>query len=186
MGLFGLSLLPDVTDLFGGGSMFKGGIFGGTPTSKANWIKEGYAPAFGEIRGGTAAASDLLRRGYEAQFRGAAEGAVGGFDEMSSRIGAEGASNGLSPDVLQRLLYSSGMDLQSHLGELRGASEFGLDTDLAELLKGTGTELAGLTRDQLATMANYMAALKGAKATERAGLFGGVGGLIGGIVGGAG
>ena len=189
MGLLGYSPFPDITDLFGGG----GGPFSGLSLGldnpfkspgpgEANWIKGLLAPAYGDVRQGTADASSQLRQAYEGQFRARLGGLTSGFGEQASRLGAQTASQGLSPDVIQRMLIAPGAQLQGEAGTIAGETQYGLHSDLARFLKGTGTELAGLHTNEAAIMANYMAALKGAKAAENAGLLSGLGGLLGGIL----
>lgn len=163
-------------DSYSGSGLYRAGpLFGGG--GMGNQIANARTSMRDEALRGTQSASDLLRSGYESQFRARAQGAVGGFGEMSSRLGAQGAQQGLSPDVLQRLLYAPGMDLQSQLGAMKGEGESELDMQLAELMKGTSSELMGIDRDSLSMFLNKEAAKRARKDAQNAGWVAGFGTL---------
>lgn len=166
-----------------GSSLGIGGAGGHGTSGGINTLKALMDPAFSDVLGGTKSAEEQLRSAYEGQFRQRVGGLVGGYQDQASHLGAQGASQGLSGDVVQRMLTGQGAQLQSQIGQARGESQFGLGTDLAQLLKGTGSEMAGLHMNEAAVLANYMAALKGAKATQQAGLVSGIGGGLGSLLG---
>lgn len=143
----------------------------------------GFGRARDEIKTGSLLASDYLRQGYENLYNQRAQGLIGGFNESSSRMGAQAAAQGLSPDVLQRLMLAPGQQLQAQLGELGGEVGSGLSFDLARLLKGTGTELAGLTQSHLSAFINKEVAKRAARKRMQAGILSGLGGLLGAGIG---
>ena len=147
-------------------------------------IERAFDQARGEIQGGTSTAADFLRSGYESLFNQRAQGLVGGFGEASSRMGAQAAGQGISPDVLSRMLFAPGMELQGQLGSLLGESESGLDFDLAKLFKGTSSEMAGLTEEEMALFVNKEIAKRAAKSGKQAGMISGLGSMAGGALGG--
>lgn len=146
-------------------------------------LRHGYGVARGTVLEGTSLASDYLRQGYENLFNARSQGMIGAFDEANSRYGAQAASQGLSPDVLQRLMYSPGMELQTGLGAARGEAQSGLAFDLAKLYKGTAGELAGLDEAQVAAWVNKEAAKRAARAARNAGLVSAFGSILGSIPG---
>src|SRR5262245_56140709 len=156
-------------------------LFGGGGVG--NRIGNAFDDIFSTVRGGTAQAADYLRQGYENLFQSRAQGMIGGFGEARSRMGAQAANQGLSPDVLQRLLFAPEMELQSSLGSAAGEAGSGLAFDLAKLMKGTSSEIAGLTRDELSLWVNKELAKGAAKAGRRAGTVSGVGSLLGSAIG---
>lgn len=158
------------TPLFGGGGI-------------GNRIGNAFEDIFSTVRGGTATAADYLQQGYENLFQQRAQGMIGGFGEAQSRMGAQAASQGLSPDVLQRLMFAPGQVLQANLGALSGESGAGLAFDLAKLMKGTSSEIAGLTEDELSLWVQKEMAKRAAKAGRNAGIMSGIGSLAGAAIG---
>jgi hypothetical protein len=148
-------------------------------------IGQGFDPAYGYVRGGSGAAAGLLRQGYEDAFRARAAGYTGAVGQQENDLGVQATTQGLAPDVAARMLsqYKSG-GLQTLAGY---RADYGsqLGTGLSELSKGTGTELAGLSANEAAVRANYMAAIKGAQMTSHAastaGALGALGSLGGGV-----
>lgn len=166
MGLFdGNSLGLIDTNIFGGGG--SGGMGKGTR------IKQGIGEARDYLNAGTASAADYLRQGYEDLFRSRAEGMIGGFGEMQSRVGAQTASQGLSPDVVQRMMFAPGQELQANLGSAQGEASSGLAFDLARLYKGTAGEMAGLSETELELWLKKQLSKDSADAQSTAGLIGG-------------
>jgi hypothetical protein len=146
-------------------------------------IQYGFDQGRNYIEQGTLAASDFLRQGYEDLFRSRAQGMIGGFNEMSSRVGAQTASQGLSPDVVQRMLFAPGQELQANLGAAQGEAGSGLAFDLAKLFKGTSSELAGLTEDELSLFLQKEVAKRAANQAQTAGMISAGGSIVGGLAG---
>lgn len=109
----------------------------------------GYAAAAQSILTGSQGAQDALLKAYRAQYQQRAEGIAGAQAEQADRLGAQASSQGISPDLIQRMLLGSNADTQRQIGAARGEGEVDYGTALAELLKGTGTELAGLKESEL-------------------------------------
>jgi len=168
------------------GGLFGDSLFGGgssTGDGRASQITRGFDTAEGYLRQGTSTAADYLRQGYEDLFRSRAQGMIGGFGEAQSRYGAQAASQGLSPDVVQRMMFAPGQELQANLGGLQGEASSGLAFDLAKLFKGTGSELAGLTQEEVAMKLNKQIAKNAASSMETSGIYQGLGSLFGGFLG---
>lgn len=186
---FGFKNLFDPSGLVvGGGFSGSDGLFGGGGShgpGMGTQIHQGIRDARGYVQQGTAQAADFLRQGYEDLFRSRAEGMIGGFGEMSSRVGAQTASQGLSLDVVQRMLFAPGQELQAQLGAAQGESASGLSFDLAKLFKGHGSEMAGLSEEELQLMLGKELAKDSAHAQQMAGLYSGFGSLLGGALGAA-
>jgi len=187
-----MSLFQSISDattggLFGGHGPFEDwlgmGGGGGGGGDRRNRIHEGFDVARGYVNRGTATASDYLRQGYEDLFRSRAQGMIGGFGEAQSRYGAQAASQGLSPDVVQRMMFAPGQELQANLGQAQGEAGSGLAFDLAKLFKGTGSELAGLTQEELNLWLNKKIAKNAADSMERSGIYQGLGQLGGAAIG---
>lgn len=140
----------------------------GAVPGQTAFIARGFQPAYGFVKGGSAAAGGLMRQGYEDAFRARAAGFAGQQAEQQRLYGAQIAGQGLSPDVAMRLAAENRVNGVQQLAGARADYSSGLNTGLAELAKGTGTELAGLSAQEAAALANYNAALKGAKSAQNA------------------
>jgi hypothetical protein len=154
---------------------------------ETKWIEQAFRPTYGYVTGGSQAAGGLLRQGYEDAFRARTAGFAGQQAEQQRAYGAQVAGQGLSQDVAQRMIAENRIGGLQNLAASRAQYAGELNTGLAQLAKGTGTELAGLSSQEAALMANYQAALKGAQATNRASSSGsvaqGIGTAIGAAVG---
>jgi hypothetical protein len=152
---------------------FLNGIGLGAPS--ASPITSGFAQSQRYITQGSGQAKDLLRQAYENAFAARVAGAAGAIGGSQRAYGAQVAGQGLSPDVAQRMLAERRAGYMQDLEGARGELSSNLGQNLAELQKGTGTELAGLNRDMTAALANYRASVYGSQL-----------GLLGGIIGAAG
>lgn len=152
----------------------------------------GYAAAAQSILTGSQGAQDALLKAYRAQYQQRAEGIAGAQGEQADRLGAQASSQGISPDLIQRMLLGSNADTQRQIGAARGEGQSDYFNSLAELLKGTGTELAGLKENELQQFIQGYIASKARAAGEKATwigagsnvLAGGVAALKGGVGGG--
>jgi hypothetical protein len=81
----------------------------------------------------------------------------------------------LAPDVAARLVYQPRAQAAQQAAGVAGDVGFAKAQDLASLLKGTGTELAGLTAEQLSDLVNLKIGKDAASATKQAGTVGAVG-----------
>lgn len=139
----------------------------------------GYAAAAQSILTGSQGAQDALMKAYRSQYQQRAEGIAGAQSEMADRLGAQSSAQGISPDLIQRMLLGSSADTQRQLGAAKGESEMDFGTALAELLKGTGTELAGLKQNEIATLIQAYVASKARSAGQKAAFTGAVGNVAG-------
>jgi hypothetical protein len=150
-------------------------------TADLEWASRLLKPAYGYVKDASKGAGELVRSGYEDMFKARAGAAVGGFDEQQSRLMANAAQSGLSPDVLQRMLYAPGMQVQNQIGQARAETQGGMNFDLAQLMKGTGSELAGLSEEEANMKMNLYAQKRGEKMAG----WGMAGGLLGTAAGAA-
>lgn len=156
----------------------------GMDTHGTDWIAKGFEPAFADITKGSGAAGALLRQAYEGDFKARAAGYVGAQADATRSMASKFASEGLSPDVAARMIAENRAGGLQTLAAARGQDAYGLASDQAKLAKGTGTELAGLERDKLSQMVNYLVGQKAASATESAGATSAIGSIIGGLLSG--
>ena len=135
------------------------GGYGYSPTGKSplpNHLGGGYQQAAGFIMRGSQGAQEEMRQSYESMLR-SKSGAVGaGYGSTMQRSGAGLAGQGVSPQLAQLLLGGQRSNLLSSFGQTLGQDEAGYHSALAELMKGTGTELAGLKTKELGDTLNYL------------------------------
>lgn len=131
------------------------------------------------LQGSQGAANEIMR-GFHDQYRHKAEGIAAGNSEYQDRLSGETASQGFSPELVRRMLVGSNRNTQAQIGSAFGDSEGAMHEQLAELLKGTGSELAGLKRDQIALI---MQAYLAKKARYRPGPGAAIGTAVGGGAG---
>lgn len=139
----------------------------------------GYAAAAGSILHGTQMAEDELRRSAEAMFRHRATGIVQGYGGYQQRLGAESAAQGLSPEAVRLQTMGGQPMIQSQIGEAQAGADAELHQLLAQLFKGTGTELAGLKLNELQTLLQSYWQRKGMKAANTANMFNLAGSALG-------
>lgn len=147
-----------------------GGFDYSTPTFSKGYPTE-MLPGFGQIAGyigqGSAGAEKNLRQGYEDAFRQRVEGISAGRNEQQRRLSGDVQAQGYSPEMLRRLMFSLGAQDQASIGEAKAQSDAGLHQQLADLIKGTGTELAGLKQSEMAQLIQALMQYK-ARASARA------------------
>lgn len=141
--------------------------------------RSGFAGAAGAIIGGSRAAEQHLNVAYRDLFAKRALGALGARQESARRLGYEGRAMGLSGGLARRIGFEEDADTIRYIGEAAAEAEFGRETDLAELAKGTGSELAGLKLHELGFGMQAYLARKGLKANERNAYLGLGGDLLG-------
>jgi hypothetical protein len=159
--------------------------YGYSQPQNAYGFPQGFEQALGQAAGyvgqGSQRAADYLTRGYEDAFRMKNEAISGGMNERRRRLGAEVGAQGLSPEMLRRQLFVLDAEDRAQLGELFAESGMGLNTDLAELAKGTGTELAGMKQDELSLLLEMAFGAKARKAARKS--KSGLGGILGTVAG---
>lgn len=130
-------------------------------------ISQGYGQAGQYILRGSVDAEEELRKKYEAMLRSRA-GAMGmARAEASKSVGNQLHGAGISPELMG--IVKSGQDESylSRLGAALGEPEADLHGTLAELFKGTGTELAGLKQNESGSALNYLVGKAGVDAAGK-------------------
>jgi len=143
----------------------------------------GYGQAANFIMGGSQSAAEQARMGYEAQLRSRTGGAGLGYQQLMQRGGAGLAGQGVSAPLQQLLLRGQSAGILGQMSQGMGADEAAFHEQLAQLLKGTGTELAGLKVNEVGNSLSYLTGKSAADAARPTGisqiaqLLGGVGSL---------
>lgn len=146
-----------------GGIKFSPNAWGGLPGGLKG--ERGYAGAANAIFAGSRGADDEIRQGYDAILRQRAEGLTSGLADRERSFNAQAGASGYSPDLAARMSYSGGMADRAKYGADAAGDEVHLHEDLAKLLKGTGTEIAGLKQEEIGTI---LSAIYGDKAAHAA------------------
>lgn len=187
------ALQDQLNSLVGG----KTGGYGGLGYSPLTGVKglpeqffgpQGYGGAAQDILKGSVNADRELHDAYSAILRHKSEGIFGGLGMETDRASSQAEAAGYSPELARMANNQRGALAQQQFGEAAGGAASDLHTGLAELMKGTGTELAGLKQYELGSVLNALvgqqtaaAASKGAGANAFGSLLGGAGKLIGGL-----
>lgn len=149
-------------------------------------ISYGYSNAAAQGFGDTARtllqssqnAQQSLIKSFEEQYRHKAQGIAAGQQEYANRLGGEVASQGLAPDLARRMLLGGNASTQAQIGSAYGEAQSGLHQELADLLKGTGVELAHLNQAQVQMLQETLIAKKARKQATQAGYYGLAGGAL--------
>lgn len=155
---------------------------GGQPKGTPSFVSKGYDEAADYIQQGSTIAEADLRQAFEDLFRHRASSLVAGQGEFKRRVGAEGASQGLSADLVRRGNFAGDARVRGEIGAARAESSSGLGFDLATLHKGTATELATLKGEETGSvMENFLQsrARKTARKAAKAKLLSSAFGLLG-------
>lgn len=128
----------------------------------------GFGAAAQSILTGSQGAQEALINAYRSQYQQRAEGIAGAQGERADQLGATESAQGMSPDLIQRMLLGSGAQTQRDIGAARGEGDLNLGTSLAELFKGTGTELAGLKMNEIQQLIQAYVASKSRAAAGKA------------------
>ena len=128
-----------------------------------------FSDVFDVVIQGSVGAEERLRRGAENAFRVRAEGIAGSRSEFENRLLGEEQARGLNPTIGRRLLFETQQEPAIAITQARGEIDSQLSQDLAELFKGTSTEIAqlGITDKSLAQQRDLQAKLR--RALEKAG-----------------
>lgn len=141
--------------------------------------QHGYPAAAQAILTGSAGAQQSLIEAYRAQYQQRAEGIASAQGEMTDRLGAQGSSQGFSNDIIQRMLLGSNAQTQRDIGAARGEGEKDFGIALAELLKGTGGEIASLKMHELQQVIQAYVASKARSAAKKTAGIAAIGGAVG-------
>lgn len=115
-------------------------------------------------------AEAALRRGYEAMLREQAGNVAGAQEENDQRTRATLTAGGVSPMLAN--LIGGGRNLRSQAdygGAVAGATA-GFETDRANLIKSTGTELAGIKEYDIGLLMGSHNAYQAAQAAQPSGI----------------
>lgn len=175
----------DSSTLVGGGGGGFGGFQYGDPEGMGpgsvgipSILKGSFPRTAGYLLQGAQGAQGETIKSFEEQYRHKAQGIAAGQNEYANRLGGETASQGLSPDIARRMIAGSNASSQAAIGSAFGDAQAGLHAELAQLLQGTGVELANLNRDQ------YNSIMQAYLAKKSRGKGSGLGTAIGTAVGG--
>jgi hypothetical protein len=157
-----------------------GGGFLPNPNSIESQLTAGFNKAAGIVTKASQGTGDLLTNSYRSALRERLAGNAGALGQQEEAFGAQR----YAPDVGARLAYAPRAANLQATGQAIGENQSALGVDQAQLLKGTGTELAGLTTEQLSDLINLKIAKDSASATKKAGLLGALG-QVGGSLGAA-
>lgn len=143
-----------------------------------------WSQAAQKILRGASGADAALLEAYRDMYRARLGGAAAGQRQYVDQMGSEAAGQGLSPDLVRRMIAarqaSQAQGLSAQQGELMG--QYGAQR--AGLLQGTGNALAGLQLDQLKWEQNRADAKAAAKKAGQMGALGAVAGIAGAALGG--
>lgn len=142
--------------------------------------RSGFAAAAAAILGGSRAAEGHLRMAYRGLFARRAAGALGARAEAARRLGFDSGAMGLSGGLARRIGFEQDAETIRYLGEAAGESTYGYHSDMSELAKGTGGELAGLKEREIGLINQSYWARKGIKQQNQQAWMGLAGDVIGG------
>jgi hypothetical protein len=138
----------------GGGSTGLPGVFTGPQGlgSEAQFILQG-----------SSGAEAALRRGYEAMLREQAGSSAEASMEEGRRSGAALGAAGVSPTLAGLIGGQRQVQAQGQVGQQMGGVTSSFESALAELAKGTASELAGVKQHEVGSLLDAYVGLKGAK-----------------------
>jgi hypothetical protein len=149
------------------------GGFGYSTTSGNIFPKQlgqGYQQAAGFILGGSQGAQEQLRQQYESMLRARTGGAALAYGNAMQQGGGSLAGQGVSPQLARLLLGGQRSSLLGQMSQGIGQDESAYHSALAELMKGTGTELAGLKQNEVGSALDYLTGQKAISASKPSGL----------------
>lgn len=163
------------------------GGFGYTPSAGVlpHNLGQGYGQAAGYILGGSQGAQEQLRQQYESMLRSRTGGYGMAYGNAMQRGGNALAGQGVSPQLANMLLGGQRASLLGQMSSGIGQDEANYHGQLADLYKGTGTELAGLKQNEVGTSLSYLTGQSAIQASKPSGIeqLAGLAGLLGGLKG---
>ena len=135
------------------------GGFSYTPSSAGvlpKGLGYGYGQAAGYILGGSQGAAEQTRLKYESMLRARTGGIGMAYGNQMQRGGNALAGQGISPILQQLLMHGQRSNALGQMASGAGEAESEYHGTLADLAKGTGTELAGLKTSELGSTLNYL------------------------------
>ncbi len=144
-------------------------------------IMERYGNASTNVLQGSRQAEDLLRGAYDDLFTTRAEGIVGQRQSFDRSLENLARSQGYSQSLVDMLSEQAGFQTQGLLSEARSATQGDLGRYLAQLTKGTATEIAGLEQSAAQSLLEKDLGMVAADAARDAADKDLLGGIIGGV-----
>lgn len=176
----GVGYLPPVGGPGGfGGLSFTAQAPGEVHAGYSNAAAGSVRDAASAILGSSEATQGELQRAYTGMFMARALGSRNAFQQNEQRLGGEEFASGMSPELARLGRFSRESSLESTIAGNQAESDFGYHHDLAELIKGTGTEIAGLDMTQAGWLQQALLAKKARKANTEAGYIGLAGSALG-------
>ncbi len=146
--------------------------------------KYGLPAIYGYITKGSEQAQQSLMAAYRQAYAQRAAGIAGSYGLQMDQLQSEMLGQGMSADVARRIAAGQRGSALQQLGEAQAGAAGDYYTSLAQLQKGTGTELAAAKQAEIEQMlAPHIAEISGQYAAK-AGKASGRGSLLGGIAGG--
>ena len=146
--------------------------------------KYGLPAVYGYITQGSQQAQGSLMDAYRSAYAQRAAGIAGSYGLQMDQLASDMAGQGLSADIVRRMRAGQQGATLQQLGEAQGQAANEYYTSLAQLQKGTGTELAAAKQAEIEQLlAPHIAKISG-DASIKAGKAEGRGALLGGLVGG--
>lgn len=127
----------------------------------------GYAAVAGSIMGGTAEAEKMLRKAAAYDYAHRSGGLMRAFQDYQGDLTGDITAQGMSPDVVKRMVSGRRADTLSRMGEAGAVTQSSLYAALAELMKGTGSELADLKMNEIDRIFQMFAARKARKQASK-------------------
>lgn len=145
--------------------------------------KYGLPAIYGYITKGSEQAQQSLMSAYRQAYAQRAAGIAGSYGLQMDQLQSEMLGQGMSADVARRIAAGQRGSALQQLGEAQAGAAGEYYTSLAQLQKGTGTELAAAKQAEIEQMlAPHIAEISG-QYTAKAGKAQGMGSLLGGIAG---
>lgn len=148
-----------------------------------NATSQSYARAAEQLLRGSQSAESAVLDAYRALYEQRLGGRAAAQGQYVDQMGAEAASQGLSPDIVRRLVAAQRARSVQEAGAERGASDMLGGLARAELLKGTASELAGLQQQEANLAWQSHQAHQANKRAAQMGLVQGVGTLASSFLG---
>jgi len=147
--------------------------------------KYGLPAVYGYITEGSKQAQGSLMDAYRQAYAQRAAGIAGSYGLQMDQLTSEMQGQGLSTDIVRRMRAGQQGSALQQMGEAQAGAASEYYTSLAQLQKGTGTELAAAKQAEVEQLlAPHIAKISG-DAAVKAGKAQGRGSLLGGLLGGA-
>lgn len=150
--------------------------------SLENQIATSHDQSANILQSGSRGAGDLIRQAYEGALAHRVGGVLSANRASKDRLLGEAGTVGLSANLGRRMGQEADTRALQEIGTVSGDLNMQKNLDLASLVKGSATELAGLNQGTLENLINLEAAKRGAAATKSAGTSAALGALGSGLI----